>query len=151
MRDFQIDLRAIAAAVALTMTATNAGAAPFEDFYRAKGLTILVGSDAGGGYDSYARVLARYWPKYIPGNPSITIKLMPGAGGEEMQNYLANQAPRDGSVIGANRAIFFVEPLLNGDRCSRYDPRNLDWIGNISAQQTGCFVLRSSPIKNVQD
>ena len=151
MPGFRIGWRAIAFAITMSTSAVAAAADPVEDFYHNKNLTILVGSDAGGGYDSYVRVLARYWPKYLAGNPSITVKLMPGAGGVEMQNYLANQAPRDGSVIGATRAIFLVEPLLNGGQFSRYDPREMNWIGNISAQQTGCFVLRSNAIKTVQD
>ncbi len=120
------------------------------DFYKAKGLTVLVGSGAGGGYDTYARALTRFWGGHIPGTPNIVVKNMPGAGGIKMQNYLANKAPRDGSVVGATRAIFLVEPLINGTKYSHYDPRKINWIGNISGQQTGCFVWHTRPVNTVQ-
>lgn len=143
--------QAIAFALAMSVGAAAASANPVADFYRSKNLTVLVGSDAGGGYDTYARALAPFWRKHIPGNPSIAVKNMPGAGGVKMQNFIANQAARDGSVVGATRAIFLVEPLLYGNRLTRYDPQKMNWIGNISAQQTGCFVSSSSPIKTIQD
>jgi tripartite-type tricarboxylate transporter receptor subunit TctC len=135
----------------VTGAAAPARAQSAAEFFRSKELTILVGSDSGGGYDTYARAMARYWEKYIPGNPSIVIKDMPGAGGIKLQNFLANQAPRDGSTIGATRSIFLVEPLIEGSQFSHYDPRKMNWIGNISPQQTACFVWNTRPIKTVQD
>jgi tripartite-type tricarboxylate transporter receptor subunit TctC len=141
---------AVGAALAATIC-TDARAQSAADFYRSKELTILVGSDAGGGYDTYVRAMAHYWQRYIPGRPSIVIKTMPGAGGIKMQNFIANQAPRDGSTIGATRSIFLVEPLIQGSQYSKYDPRKMNWIGNISPQQTACFVWHTRPIRTVQD
>ena len=71
------------------------------DFYRGKVVTIIVGHSAGGGFDRYARAIARYIGKYIPGNPAILVNNMVGAGTMVSANYTYNQAPRDGTVINS--------------------------------------------------
>ena len=73
-------------------------------FYRGKTVTIIVGSSAGGGYDTYARLMARFFSKHMPGNPTVVLQNMPGAGSNLMSAYVANVAPKDGTVIGANFA-----------------------------------------------
>src|SRR6187402_3208197 len=70
------------------------------DFYRGKNLNLIVGYSAGGGYDTYSRILARHLGKHIPGNPSIVVQNMPGAGSLKFANYLYNVAPKDGTTIG---------------------------------------------------
>src|SRR4051812_11916384 len=70
-----------------------------EEFYRGKRLTITVGYGTGGGYDVFARLLARHIGKYIPGNPSIIVQNMPGAGSLIAANYLYNIAPKDGTAF----------------------------------------------------
>src|SRR5688500_11917678 len=78
-----------------------ASAEPVEAFYRDKQVTLLIGYPPGGGYDSFGRAVVRHMSKYIPGNPSMIAKNMPGAGSLILANYLANVARRDGTEFGA--------------------------------------------------
>ena len=87
--------------LAAVLFATAARAQSVEEFYRGKSISLLIGFSVGGGYDLYARLLARYMPKHIPGNPTITVKNMLGAEGIKAANFLYSIAPKDGSVIGA--------------------------------------------------
>ena len=82
------------------------------DFYRGRTVTLLVGYSSGGGYDTYARVLARHMGKHIPGNPTIVVQNMPGAGSLRAANYLYNVAPKDGSTIGMFSRGLAMEPLI---------------------------------------
>src|SRR4051812_24836941 len=127
-----------AAALLATLLAAAshpAGAQAVADFYRRTDVTLYVGSGPSGGFDSYARVLARHYGKYIPGNPNIVVKNMPGASGLNAINFLANVAPRDGSVILASFNTVVLDPLY-GKPGARFDPRELGWIGSIG-KQTG--------------
>jgi tripartite-type tricarboxylate transporter receptor subunit TctC len=71
----------------------------FAQEVQTKAINLYVGTTSGGGYDVYARVMARYWGRYLPGHPAFVVKNMPGAGGLTLANYIASQAPRDGSEI----------------------------------------------------
>jgi tripartite-type tricarboxylate transporter receptor subunit TctC len=82
-------------------SSSPASADSVEDFYKGKRIRIVIGYTAGGGYDSYARALARFIGKHVPGQPSVISQNMPGAGSLLATNWLANGAPRDGTVIGA--------------------------------------------------
>src|SRR6476660_9735740 len=70
------------------------------EFYKGKQITLVTSASVGGGYDQYARILAKHMPKFIPGNPTIVVQNMPGADGLRAANYLYNVAAQDGSVIG---------------------------------------------------
>src|SRR5688500_6150156 len=93
-REDQMRMRWAAAVLAaiVAMAAPQARADAVEDFYKGKQITLLVSYGPGGGYDVYARVLARYMSKYIPGNPSIIIQNMPGAGSLRGANFIYNAA-----------------------------------------------------------
>ena len=94
---------------------------------------MVIGYTTGGGYDSYARVLARFIGKHIPGQPGVIAQNMPGAGSLLATNWLANAAPRDGTVIAAiNRGIPF-EPLTGGQGI-QFDPLKLGWIGSLGKE-----------------
>src|SRR5262249_59525604 len=80
------------------------------DFYKGKQLNVIVGTSAGGGYNLYARVLAKHFGRYVPGNPSIVVQNMPGAGGLRAANYLYKAAPKDGTTFG----IFAHDLVLLG-------------------------------------
>src|SRR5499433_4182493 len=81
-------------------------------FYRGKQVTVIVGSSAGGGYDIYARLLARHMPKHIPGNPGVMVTNMPGAGSNAAAAHLFNVAPTDGTYIGALQNSAVMDALF---------------------------------------
>src|SRR5689334_24897784 len=91
---------AILLACFVALAATNARAQSVADFYRGKQITLVTSGSVGGGYDQYARLLAKHMPRFIPGNPTIVVQNMPGADGLRAANYLYNVAAQDGSGIG---------------------------------------------------
>ena len=92
----------------------------------ARTVNLIVGYSAGGGYDTYARMLARHLGKHIPGNPSIVVQNMPGAGSLKLANYLYNVAPKDGTTIGTFSRGMAMEPLIGGsERSVRRDEVHL--------------------------
>ena len=125
-----------------------------RDFYNGKQINIVVGSDSGGGYDACARLLARHWPKHIPGNPSVVVRNMPGAGSLNAMNYVANVAPKDGLTVGAPQNTIGYEPLmgLSGNKDNaRFDPRKLNWLGSISKEVSVPLLWRPSPVANFEE
>jgi tripartite-type tricarboxylate transporter receptor subunit TctC len=141
---------AVVAFCALTLAGSPAGAQSVADFYKGKEVTLIVGAGAGGGYDVYARLLARHWPKHIPGNPTMVVQYMPTASGMQMLNHLTDRAPKDGTVVGAAVAATVIDPVGVSEGVA-YDPRKLSWIGNVSPQVTACFIRTSHPVKTVDD
>lgn len=113
--------------------AANAGEAGFDEkavanFYRGKTVTILVGHSAGGGFDTYARVISRHLGKHIPGNPNILVNNMPGAGTLISANYSYNQAPKDGTLI--NSFDGGIVPMqIYGSKSVQFDLNKFNYIG----------------------
>ena len=93
--------------------ASRARAQAIEDFYQGKTVTIILFTTPGSIYDTYARLLARFLPKHIPGHPVLLVKYMPGAGGVLAARHLAEIAPRDGTTIGGLSPSLIFEPLLS--------------------------------------
>jgi tripartite-type tricarboxylate transporter receptor subunit TctC len=125
-----------------------------EDFYKGKQIRIIVGSDAGGGYDAWARLMARYWPDYIPGSPSFIVQNMPGASSLTAINYIANSVPKDGTVIAAVQNQMGYEPLLDlsGSKNGiQFDALKMNWIGSTSKEVAIIAVNASSPVKTLRD
>jgi len=121
------------------------------DFFRGKTLTIYVGLSAGGGYDMNARLVSRHIGKYIPGNPLVVVRNMPGAGGLVMTNHVSNVAPRDGLHLGAPQRGVPFEPLLGQDSKAKFDPRSLNWIGSVNSDTSLAIVHKRTGIKTWQD
>jgi tripartite-type tricarboxylate transporter receptor subunit TctC len=117
--------------------------------YAGKQMRMVIASGAGGGYDTYARTLARHMGKYIPGNPNIVTQNMPGASGMTATNWTYTIAPKDGTVILATYNALLAEPLY-GNSAARFDPLKLESIGSISKQQNICATWHSSPIKTIE-
>jgi tripartite-type tricarboxylate transporter receptor subunit TctC len=126
-----------------------AAADDVEDFYRGKTLTLVISYSVGGGYDLYARVLAKYLGKYIPGHPTIVPENMPGAGGLRASNYLYTAAPKDGLVIGTFSRSIPTMPLVTPNLT--FDGRNFGWIGSMSSDTSMCLTGSKSPVKTWQD
>src|ERR1700692_883992 len=138
------------AAISAAILIEPAAAAGVEDFYRGKTLAIVIGSSVGGGYDQYARVLARYLGRHIPGLPTIVPQNMPAAGGLRAAKYLYAAAPKDGSVIGTFSRSIAVTPLLSSD--SSFDGTQYTWLGSVDSNNNPlCITSGKSSIKTWQD
>jgi tripartite-type tricarboxylate transporter receptor subunit TctC len=106
-----------------------AAAQGVADFYRGKTMMLTVGYSVGGGYDTYARILARHLSKHIPGNPAIVTQNMPGAGSLKAANFIYNVAPRDGTAIGIFGRGIAMEPLI-GTSPAQFDATKFLWLGS---------------------
>jgi tripartite-type tricarboxylate transporter receptor subunit TctC len=118
-------------------------------FYRGKQINLYVGSSAGGGYDTYARLLARRFGNAIPGNPAVVVQNMPGAGSNKLAAYIYSVAPRDGTPIGAIFSGAIVQPLL-GDPV-QHDPSKLVYLGNANNEAFLCLARSDAPVKTFKD
>ncbi len=128
----------------------HASAQSVADFYRGRTVTLLIGYSTGGGYDIYARVLARHMGRHIPGNPAIVPQNMPGAGSLRVANFLFNAAPKDGTTIGMFGRGMAMEPLI-GASATQFDSRRFAWLGSGSDQVSLCVSWHGSPIRNWDD
>jgi len=122
-------------------TAASAQSA-VADFYKDKNVEIYVGYGPGGGYDLSARALSRYIGKYIPGNPKIIVRNMPGAGSIVAANHVNNVAPKDGTVIGVYADFLPIVKLLNLEGI-QFDPTQLGWLGAITQRETPTLGVRA--------
>lgn len=133
------------ALVALGSAVPVAAATPF---YQGRQMVMLVASGAGGGYDTYARSLSRYLAKYIPGNPAIVPKNVPGAGGLIAANSLFNSTAPDGSTFAALTNGAAMDPLF-GETAARFDGRKFNWIGSIGKLENIC-ITRQGAISRIE-
>ena len=108
-----------------------------EDFYRDKQLNLLIGYETGGGYDTFARTLARHMGQYIPGKPAIIARNMPGAGSLTVTNYIYNVAPKDGATLAAVGREMPTAALF-GQENIRFRTDEFTWIGNLESAETFC-------------
>jgi tripartite-type tricarboxylate transporter receptor subunit TctC len=144
-------MRAAGVGLAACVVAATAHA---EDFYKGKVVSIVVGSDSGGGFDVYARFFARSWGKYISGNPTFVVQNMPGAGSLKATNYIYNVAAKDGTVVGAVQQGTIFEPLFkemgNGNE-AKFDPMKLGWLGAVTHETSVMVAWHATPYKSVDD
>ncbi len=136
-----------ASALALAMPAL---ADDVETFYRDKPVTLLVGYAPGGGYDSYARTLARHMPRHLPGKPTIVVKNMPGAGSLIVTNFLYNTAPRDGTQFAAVGREMPTADLF-GQENIRFKTDEFTWIGNMESVETFCGAWHTTGLTKAED
>ncbi|HEX5279240.1 MAG TPA: hypothetical protein VFW28_04095 [Micropepsaceae bacterium] len=152
MKDFGRAVAFTAVPVMLMLGAGQAQAADsVADFYRGKTVQVLVGFGPGGGYDLYARTLARYMGKHIPGNPTMVPQNMPGAGGVKVMNYLYNVAHKDGTVIATFARGLAIEPLLGHAQGMQFDATKFGWVGSVSNEVSICAYWNTTGIKTWQD
>src|ERR1700681_3666563 len=111
------------------LLASLAGAASDSvgDFYRGRQLTVVVGYGPGGSASFYAQALAHHMGRFLPGNPSLVVQHMPGAGGLLAANNLFNTAPRDGTVFAITGRTTAIEPLI-GNANAKFDGRKFNWL-----------------------
>ncbi len=141
-------------ALGIALFLASSRAAQAEDMasvWRGKTVNILVGTSAGGGYDTYARMFGRFFGKHIPGNPAVTVTNMPGAASNTMSGYIASVAPKDGTFIGAPFSTQPLGPILEDPGSLRYDPRRLNYIGSANEDAFLCIVRKDSPAATFAD
>jgi tripartite-type tricarboxylate transporter receptor subunit TctC len=139
-----------ASACAIVLFAQAAQADEVADFYKGKTLNIVVGHQAGTGFDIYARALAPHFSRLMPGNPNVVVQNMVGASGITAANWLANVAPKDGTVIATFVHTVAFEPVF-GNAKAQYDPTKLNWIGNLEDSVGTCGVTKASGIAKFDD
>jgi tripartite-type tricarboxylate transporter receptor subunit TctC len=111
------------------LAAPAAGADEVADFYRGRQIHIVIGYEVGGGYDAYGRLLARFLPQHIPGNPTAIAQNMLGAGSRNASNWLYNIAPKDGSVLGVTSQSTPLDQAMQ-QKGIQFDAAKFNWIGN---------------------
>ena len=136
------------AIVFLLGVAPAAAQSKIADFYRAKGLTLQVGGEAGGAYDLVGRLVGRYLSKHLSGQPSITVQNVPVGGGVQLMNQFKSIAPRDGSVIGTALASAPLAALLT-PQIAKFDPREFGWIGSAGSEVITLVVSDTSPVQTL--
>ncbi len=128
-----------------------AGAARAQtNFYQGKTIRIVIGSSTGGGYDLWARVLARYYGKYIPGNPTILVQNMPGAASIVATNYLYTVAKPDGLTLGALLPAIYFDQLVGRPEV-KFDFAKIPWIGSPEQNTILHYMRADSPYKSIEE
>jgi tripartite-type tricarboxylate transporter receptor subunit TctC len=121
-----------------------------EDFYKGRKIDVVIGFTVGGGYDAYARLLARHMGEHIPGKPAIIPRNMTGAGSRIAAAFIHGVAPKDGTAMGIADQSIPLEQAL-GDAGVKFDSRELNWIGNPNADNNVLTTWHTSPVKTIQD
>jgi len=142
--------RTALAAATLAATLGAGRAQSVADFYRGKTVEVYVGYSTGGGYDIYARMLARHMGRFIPGNPTLLPKNMEGAGSLRLANWLANAAPRDGSAFGTIGRGTAFDPVL-GQPGAQFVAADLSWIGSMNHEVSICASWQTSGVARFDD
>lgn len=119
------------------------------NFYKGKQLRFIVGSAVGGGYDLFARIVARHIGNYIPGNPTIIVQNQPAAGGVVMTNQLFSQGPKDGTVVGIPINGIPTAPLLQSG--TQFDASKLIWLGSTNREAYVAYIWHTVPITSITE
>ena len=145
----------LAGIAAITACAIDGAAADsVADFYKDKQITMIVGYGTGGGFDVYARMVARHIVRFIPGNPTAVVQNMPGAGSLRAVNHLYNLAPKDGTVMAHFSRNMPLLAVLGNNPNARFDPHKFTWLGSSSSFANDAYILvarTDSPVKTIED
>jgi tripartite-type tricarboxylate transporter receptor subunit TctC len=137
-------------ALAFVALTTTAPAQSANDFYKGKQIAVVIGSDAGGGYDAYGRLVSRHLGKHIPGNPTIVPQNMPGAGQTKAAGYVYSIAPKDGTAIAAVSPGALLTSILGGPTV-QYDPDKFQYIGSANSDVYVCIARPDALVKTFAD
>jgi tripartite-type tricarboxylate transporter receptor subunit TctC len=133
--------------IALSLSSSARAQAPF---YQGKTIRVVVGSSTGGGYDQWARLLARHLAKHIPGNPEIIVQNMPGAGSVIAANYVYSQAKPDGLTLGAILPAIYFDQLIGRPEV-QFDWTRFTWIGSPEQNNALHYMRADTPYRTVED
>jgi tripartite-type tricarboxylate transporter receptor subunit TctC len=122
----------------------------FESFTNIRNLTLVVGANAGGGYDAYGRLFARYFSRHFPGDAAVIIQSMPGASGRRAAEYMYSVAPKDGSVMGTLEQNIPLTQILGRDNV-RFDVGRFNYIGNMSATISAAIAWHTTGVRTIDD
>ena len=135
---------------ALFALAPLSASAASEPYYKGKTITFIIGSAAGGGYDTYSRLLAGHIGRNIAGAPAVVAQNMPGAGSIRAANYLYNTARKDGTTIGMLDEALYLNQIL-GTPELKADATKFNWLGRILANSAVLFARRGAPVEKIED
>src|SRR5688572_27249451 len=121
------------------------------DFYKGKTIELIISTGVGGGLDANARMVARHLSKHIPGNPTIVVKNMPGAGHVRAANYIYNQAPKDGTTIGTLIPAFVMAQVLGRSDAIQFDAAQMPWLASTSASNGTLYIWKDTGVATVED
>lgn len=142
-------LAVVGASVA--MVPLPASAQDAASFYKGRNIDLIVASTPGGGFDAYARIMARHMGKHVPGNPALVVRNLPGAGGLTSTLYLHDVAPKDGTAILANQPGPLAEPVLGDKTKATFDSLKFGYIGSVASFTTLCLIRQDSKAKSFED
>ena len=140
----------IAGAAALLIAGPASAQSSEDTFFKGKEISLGIGFGAGGGYDTYARLMARHYGRFIPGNPVVVPKNEPGAGGMKLASTIYNVARKDGTELALFAATTALEPLF-GTEEAKYETTKFTWIGNLDSDVSSCGVWKHTGIKTWED
>jgi tripartite-type tricarboxylate transporter receptor subunit TctC len=120
-----------------------------ENFYKGKTIRVIVGASAGGGFDTYARTIARHMPRHVPGNPSIIVENMPGAGSLISANHIYRVAKPDGLTMGHFVGGLFVKQLT-GRPGIDFDAVKFQFVGAPIPDKAACALTKASGITSME-
>ena len=138
------------AVAAIGLGALPAHAQSPAEFYKGKTVEVYIGYSAGGGYDVYGRILARHMGKHIPGNPTLVVKNMEGAGSLRLANWIYNAAPKDGTAFGIIGRGAAFDPLF-GNKAAQFDANKYSWIGSMNNEVSVCVSWKDSGVTKFED
>ena len=140
----------LVAVFALSVSACGRTAPDYGSFYAGRTLSIVVGSGAGGGFDTTARLVSRHIGKHIPGAPVVIVQNMPGGGGLVAANHIFNAASKDGTVIGLFHEAQVMNQLTGGEGVE-FDLRKFNWLGSSYVDPNVCIVRNDAPITSFKE
>src|SRR5262252_10522609 len=152
MMRWRVCIGAVAGACVALGVATHVNAQSVADFYRGKRITLVTSASVGGGYDQYARLIAKHLQHHIPGEPAIIVQNMVGAEGLRAANFLYNVAPQDGTVIGGLSRNTGLARFYDFNNAGiQFDVRRFHWLGS-PQQEIGLFILSTrSGLRSIKD
>ena len=136
--------------LALALASTRSVMAAQEPYYDGKTIKVIVGFTSGGFYDRWSRLLARYVPKYLPGNPEMIVQNMPGAGGLIAANHVYTVAKSDGLTVGMMSYGMYLDQMV-GRKEVQYDVRKFHWIGSPERSEVLLYMRSDAPYKSIED
>ena len=138
-------------AASITLAHPAAAQDAVAKFFTGKSIEIVIGTTAGGGYDTYGRLVARHMGDYVPGKPTMVAKNLPGAGSNKATAYIYTLAPKDGTSIGAVFSGSIVDPLIGDKSQTQHDSTKLIYLGSANNEVFICMARTDAPVQKFED